>query len=86
MNVPNFIYERVVDEKGYFTAAWQKWFNQLINEMNANIGQEGLVMPSLTTTQIALLTSAQNGTMVYDATAQVPKIVVNGVFKTIATF
>jgi hypothetical protein len=85
MNVPNFIYERVVDDKGFLTAAWQKFFNQLINEMNQNLGEEGLVMPSQPTTNIALLTNALNGAMVYDATINQPKINVNGTFKTIVT-
>lgn len=85
MNVPNFVYERVVDEKGFLTSAWQKWFNQLINELNQNFGQEGVVMPSQSTANIALLTNALKGTMVYDSTTNNPKVNVNGTFKTIVT-
>lgn len=83
MNIPNFLNEKIVDKEGYLTAPWQNMLIQLITELQKNAGNEGLVMPSQTAANIALLTNSSNGTLVYDSTNNIPKVNVNGTFKSI---
>lgn len=75
MNVPNFIHDKFVDENGYLTDGWRLFFNQLINEMNENLSQEGIVMPSQTTDNADIIkTDALNGTILYDSTTNELKV------------
>lgn len=87
MNVDNFVHEQMVDENGYLTYSWALWFNQLINQLQKNVGPEGYVVPSLEATKIAQLTgpSTQDGTLVYDSTNNLLKVRIAGVFKTVQT-
>lgn len=87
MNVPNFIHDKFVDENGYLTDGWRLFFNQLINEMNENLSQEGIVMPSQTTANADIIkTDALNGTILYDSTTNELKVRLNdGNFHVIQT-
>lgn len=87
MNVPNFIHDKFVDENGYLTDGWRLFFNQLINEMNENLSQEGIVMPSQTTDNADIIkTDALNGTILYDSTTNELKVRLNdGNFHVIQT-
>lgn len=83
MNIPNFVQEKLVDEKGHLTDSWRLVITQLLNELQKNAGNEGLVSPSQPETTIANLTASQNGAMVYDSTNNAMKVNINGIFKTI---
>jgi hypothetical protein len=85
MNIPNFIQDKMVDEKGYLTSPWQQFFTQLIQELQKNVGQEGFTVSNLSSTHVAALTNANTGTLVYDNTNNLLKVNVNGTFKTVTT-
>jgi hypothetical protein len=83
MNVPNYVNETVVDENGHFTPSWQLFFDQLINQLNTNLSDEGTVIPSQDSAAIGKLTDSQNGTLVYDETSDNLMVNIDGVFKTV---
>jgi len=83
MNVPNYINDSLVDSSGNVTDSWQKFFNQLINELNTNLSDEGTVVPSQSTSNISQLTQSQNGTLVYDETTHNLMVNIDGTFKTV---
>jgi hypothetical protein len=86
MNVPDFIQEPIGEISPgldgnptvYFHTAWQYWFDQLINELQINLGPEGFVVPSLSSDpnsvfppttggQIGIVENgALTGTLIYD--------------------
>lgn len=64
---------------------WKLYHMQLNDYLHRNVGAEGYVAPSQSTSNIALLTTANNGTMVYDSNAHKLKVNENGTFKTVTT-
>lgn len=80
MNVPQFVYDKVLDDSNHLTANWNLWYSQLIAQLNENFGPQGLVMPSLDQASIDLLTQATNGTMIYNTTTNKAMVNVNGTF------
>lgn len=80
MNVPQFVYDKVLDDSNHLTANWNLWYSQLITQLNENFGPAGLVMPSLDQDSINLLTQAANGTMIYNTTTNKAMVNVNGTF------
>jgi hypothetical protein len=85
MKIPNFINTAFVDGNGVLTDVWGKTLNQLFDQMQQNISEEGFVIPSLTTTDIARLVNAPNGTLIIDSTLNVLKVKLAGTFRTITT-
>jgi subtilase family serine protease len=79
-NIPNFVYDKVVDERGILTPNWLGFFNQLIEQLQNTIGQEGIVPPSLSQDNINLLTKAPNGTIVYNLDTNSAQVKNNGIF------
>jgi len=68
--------------------SWHNFFTQWNIEMQNNASNEGIVMPSQTATNIALLDPTNPnkfGATLYDRTNNLAKININGVFKTITT-
>lgn len=84
MNIQSFDFSgtKLIDEKGYATAEFSQYMDNLIQTLIMGAGQEGLVSPSQAVGNIALLTNSLNGTMVYDSTNNLFKGNVNGTFKT----
>lgn len=84
MNIPSFTNSKVVDENGYFTPEWSILMSQLLTQLQLNAGQEGLIPPKLTTTQISYLTDADksNGAIVQDSTTGDFMGNINGTWKT----
>ena len=80
MDIPSFIPMKVVDDKGYLTPEWMNLINQLISQLQLNLGNEGYVLPQLTTTQINDLTdtSKSKGALVYDSVTNQVKANLNG--------
>ena len=52
MIVPNFENDKFVDENGYLTAKWSNILQNLFSRMQAEVGQEGFVIPSLPSSDI----------------------------------
>jgi hypothetical protein len=80
MDIPSYIPMRVIDDNGYLTPEWSNLFNQLISQLQLNLGNEGFVLPQLTTTQISELTDTakSKGALVYDSVTNQVKANLNG--------
>ena len=85
MDIPSYIPMKVVDEDGNLTSEWSNLFNQLISQLQLNLGNEGYVLPELTTAQIAELTDIDKskGAMVYDTDLNEFKVNISGVWKVV---
>ena len=85
MDIPSYIPMKVVDEQGMLTPEWANLFNQLISQLQLNLGNEGYVLPELTTAQIADLTNIDKskGAMVYDSVLNEFKVNINGTWKVV---
>lgn len=66
--IPNVPEGKIVDKEGVMTDGFKSFLVQLILYLQTNISNEGVVNPPLSTAQIALLTKALNGTIVYNST------------------
>lgn len=79
----------LVDKNGQMTSQWNIFFNQLLTELQNNISNTGLVIPSQSATMVATLNTPPNqmanGTLIYDTTNNLAKVVINNVIKTIQT-
>lgn len=58
MNVPSLPQERMVDENGMLTKAWQNYFEQQQQNMQQCLSNEGFVPPSQTNANMIII---QNG-------------------------
>jgi hypothetical protein len=85
MKIPAFQHVRWTDKEGYLTPEARLIMEQLFTEMQNNLSEQGFVPPSQTADTIAALTEAAPFTIIGDATNDLPKIKVGGVFKTILT-
>lgn len=88
MNIPNLphIMTPLSMPNGQIHPDWWRYFDQLTNELQINQSEEGTVIPSKSTSDISLIQSNINNIrIINDSTLNVPKISVNGVFKTITT-
>lgn len=86
MKIPVFFDADFVDIKtGKLSVFGRNLINQLLDQLQKNYSEEGIVVPSLNTDDINGLTKSVDGTLVYDSTLNVLKIKKNGSFKTIMT-
>jgi hypothetical protein len=99
MNIPNLPVAPITDEKGFRSPVELVFMQQLITELQQNAGQEGLVAPTLTASQITTVQNNQLpngtyscsfGTIVYNVTANSIMIAINSgspdnkpIFKTV---
>jgi hypothetical protein len=61
MNVPSVPNDRkVVDENGNLTEVWASFFSNLITQLNDNLSDEGYVLPSQNSANIAILSTDGN--------------------------
>ncbi len=66
--------------------SWRNYFNELTIALQRTLSNEGIPLPQQSTSNINLLTGTQSiGAIVYDNTANVAKINLNGTWKTITT-
>lgn len=68
MLVPTLVQQQVVDEKGFLTPQWRQFFEQLLQNMQQSLSDEGFLIPPQSAANIALLTDSPNGTIIYDET------------------
>ncbi len=87
---PDLPHERqAVDQKNEFTNSWSLAFNDLFQALQTNFKNEGILLPSLTATQIADIQSIYtpligsplpqtipdiSGQTIFDSTNRVPKV------------
>ena len=67
MKIPNFINQRFVDKDGNLTEHWQHTLEQLFQELQQQMSDEGHIAPSQTAANIAVLDgdAAKAGAIVY---------------------
>lgn len=85
MAIPVLENIKMVDEKGYLTPEWRNIMQALFDVLQVNFSEEGLIMPSQTSDSITTIAPSTNGTMIYDTTNKLAKIVIEGALKTITT-
>lgn len=71
MKIPSFINMKIVDEKGYLTDPWAQVFMLLLQQLQVNFSDEGVVIPSQTTanvTRIQNSSTCQVGTLLFNST------------------
>lgn len=89
--IPTFTRQQVVDKDGYFTSSMHQFFDVLTVQLQNNISNDGLVVPSLGTTAISNVTAPTNdnakgpGTLFYDHDTHDLKVNINGTVKTVMT-
>lgn len=86
-NIPTFIKQKSVDKEGNFTPPMQVFFDQLIQQMQDNLSDAGLVAPANTTANINSYAndtggnSKPDGTIWYDTDTNEFKGKTNGIVK-----
>lgn len=81
----------MVDKDGYFTPEAHQFFDVLFQQMQNNLSNEGIVIPSLTANQISNINNPLNpnrkppGTTYYNADNHLLQANINGTVKTILT-
>jgi hypothetical protein len=93
MNIPNLPVEKLTKEGGEINDTWRQFFETLINQLQSNFSNEGVTTPSLSSAsttqypsgQFALLTKSPSGTFAYDTNGNLPKVNVNGTWKSLLT-
>ena len=83
MTVPVFDNLRFVNEDGLLTPEWRTILQNLFQSLQDRFSAEGLVMPSQSFDNISLLNDSADGALVYDATNNLAKIRINGVWEVI---
>jgi len=85
MIIPNFVDEKIVDKNGNLSDSWKQIFSQLITQLQKNLSNEGHVVPSQGTTNIATIFADpdKSGALLYDKDTHQLKVNVNGSVKTI---
>lgn len=84
MNIPSMPIDKFLDDKGEMSEIWYAFFQQLLQLMQQNLSNEGIIIPQQPTTNIVLLTDPSktpNGTVIYDSTTDNFKGRQGGVFK-----
>lgn len=86
MIIPNFQSTPFVDKSGNLTAAWQLIMQQLIQQLQKNLSNEGYTLPQQDAAHIATLnTAASTGNLIYNSTTNTAMVNLNGTYKTITT-
>jgi len=83
MTVPVFDNIRFVNENGLLTPEWRAILQNLFQSLQDRFSNEGLVMPSQSYGNISLLNDSVDGALVYDATNNLAKIRINGIWEVI---
>lgn len=88
MNVPNLPAPHVPlsDGSGKMHPTWYNFFNQLMNEVQTNLSQEGLGVPMQSTTNISIIGSSNpTPRFLVDSNTNALKVALGGVIKTVTT-
>jgi hypothetical protein len=88
MNIPNLPAPHVPisDVSGKMHPTWYNFFNQLINESQTNLSQEGLGIPMQSASNISTIGSARpTPRFIVDSDSNSLKVALGGVIKTVTT-
>ena len=87
MKIPNFSNEKIVDENGYLTEQWKHTLDQLFNELQQQMSDEGHIMPSQNAANVAKLDgdATKNGALLYNEDTNKALVNINGSLKEIQT-
>lgn len=87
MKVPNFSSARFVEKDGHLTEEWRHVLEQLFNELQQQMSDEGHIMPSQNATNVAKLDGDPNkkGALIYNETTEKALVNINGTLKEIQT-
>ncbi len=84
MNIPNFENIKFVDHNGNLTPQWQLILQNLFQQLQNNLSDEGYKVPQQPTATItALNTAASTGALLYDSTTDELKVNIAGTFKVV---
>lgn len=87
MIIPTFSGLKIVDKEGVCTSEFQQYNDQLNLQMQINLSNDGMIIPSQSTTNIDNFSNPDNpnvkpnGTIWYDTTTNQFKGLINGVVK-----
>lgn len=85
MKIPPFTRQVFTEKSGFLSSPFQYFFDVLVQQMQENLSDDGLVVPSLTTQEINDVAdptndnSMPNGTLWYDTDTNELKLKKNGV-------
>lgn len=81
MNIPPFFNAKFVDDSGFLTTSQQLFLDNLINEMQISLGDNGIEVPQQTTVNINEIAVAEpNRTLLlHDIDTNELKVIRNGV-------
>jgi hypothetical protein len=88
MKVPNFARIKAVDKEGNFTDEIHNFFDVLLQQMQGNLSDEGIVFPPLSQSDINKIVSSKNpnkkgnATTFFNSDTNQLQILINGVVKT----
>lgn len=88
MNIPNLpsITVPISTNTGHMHPAWHFFFNQLLQEMQNNLSEEGIWLPQQSTENIQKLEASNpTNSILINKDTQEAYIALNGVFKKITT-
>lgn len=86
MKTPSVPQVKFIMPDGDAHPQWREYFRELSIALQQNLSDEGYNIPPQSSANIAILNNAKSiRNLVYDNTAHVLKINLNGVFKTIQT-
>jgi|15BtaG_2_1085339.scaffolds.fasta_scaffold00113_25 hypothetical protein len=83
MKVPNLSIGQFTDKEGHLTPEAKNFFALLIQNMQADLSDEGIVAPSQSTATITSLASSTNGAILYDSSTDELKVNIGGVMKVV---
>lgn len=84
MNIPNFHDIPFTDKQGNITDQWRLILIQLFTQLQQNVGQEGLVVPSQPNANFSTIApNYPNGTVLFNSDDNIPYIDINGTFQPI---
>jgi len=86
MNIPNMphINDGITAKGETMNPAWYRFFQQLVTEMQNNLSQEGISVPSQSSSNISKLQDASpSPSLVYNQDEKKYLLPVDGVYKTI---
>jgi len=68
MNIPNFEDNRFVDKDGHLTDSWRLIMQQLFQQLQQHVSQEGFILPQQNSDTIGKLTTTKSiGAMIYNS-------------------
>lgn len=84
MNFQNLTLIKAADKDGLMHQDLINYLGQLVQQLQANLSDQGYVVPHQTTANIAQLTGAQSiGALLYDKDTHELKININGTWKVV---